>query len=63
MLSNNKENYIHQIEIVRAVPADLEIVLKLWLEAASWLESKGIQQWKTNSFTIESVIEQFKEIF
>jgi len=48
---------LSEVEIARAGTDDLETVLKLWLEAANWLESKGISQWKPNSFTIESVKE------
>lgn len=53
--------YLDDIEIVRANPDELENVFELWLEAANWLESMGIRQWKPNSFTIDSVKEHFNK--
>ncbi|UJF35508.1 GNAT family N-acetyltransferase [Paenibacillus hexagrammi] len=52
---------IGEITILRAAEDDLSDVLRLWLEAAEWLEVKGILQWRPNSFTQESVLEHYQK--
>jgi ribosomal protein S18 acetylase RimI-like enzyme len=61
MVGNIVESEIGLIELSRADSGDLEKVLNLWLEAAHWIQSKGIDQWRPDSFTIESVDKQFAE--
>ena len=39
-----------QIELVRAQPPDLDTVVDILEEAASWLASRGIEQWLPGSF-------------
>jgi hypothetical protein len=55
MVGNIVESEIGLIELSRADSGDLEKVLNLWLEAAHWIQSKGIDQWRPDSFTIESI--------
>lgn len=51
---------LNNVVIQRARDDELQDVLKLWVEAANWLESLGIYQWEPNSFTIESVNEHYE---
>ncbi|WP_438446093.1 GNAT family N-acetyltransferase [Gorillibacterium sp. sgz5001074] len=45
------------LRIARASEEELPAVLELWLEAADWIWSKGILQWRPGSFTMETVRE------
>lgn len=51
---------IGEIAISKAQREDLQCVLDLWLEAAKWMLTQGIEQWKPNLFTMDSVQEQYK---
>ena len=49
-----------QVQIVKAESQDLDIVLEILREAASWLLSKGIDQWRPESFSRQSIDEMIK---
>ncbi|SFL34661.1 Ribosomal protein S18 acetylase RimI [Paenibacillus sp. 1_12] len=52
---------IHQLEIRRANQDDIPKLQSLYIEAAAWMEAKGIDQWKTSDFTTEYMNELFEQ--
>lgn len=65
MTSNLIATTMGTIKVIQAVSSDVEDVLSLLLEAAQWIESKGIDQWRVRDFTEEMVQEYFngREIY
>ncbi|MFD0696883.1 GNAT family N-acetyltransferase [Paenibacillus sp. GCM10027628] len=51
---------LEEIEIFEASPSQVEEVLAIWLEAAYWMESKGIDQWKPAHFNRDVVLKYFE---
>jgi ribosomal protein S18 acetylase RimI-like enzyme len=50
-----------QLLLIRSASlADAPIVLNLWQSSAKWLQSRGIDQWNPEKFTLESVLEFLK---
>ncbi len=49
-----------QIRVVKAESQDLDTVLEILRDAASWLLSKGIDQWRPESFSRETIAEKIK---
>ncbi|HEV2458609.1 MAG TPA: hypothetical protein VGS80_09605 [Ktedonobacterales bacterium] len=47
------------ITIERATPADADIALGILQEAARWLLSRGIDQWRPDQFERESLLAAF----
>lgn len=45
-------------KITRAYHDDIDIILTLWREAADWIASKGIDQWRADSLHEETVKNQ-----
>ncbi|OCT16056.1 hypothetical protein A8709_10595 [Paenibacillus pectinilyticus] len=52
---------MEDIKILEASPAEVEEVLSLWLEAAHWMQSKGIDQWRPEYFNRENVLAYFED--
>ena len=46
---------IGSVEITLAVSADIDDVLDVLNEAARWLASRGINQWRVDGFTRELI--------
>ncbi len=51
---------LDQIQVVKAESQDLDTVLEILRDAASWLLSKGIDQWRPESFSPESFTGKIK---
>src|SRR5205085_4420393 len=54
---------IGQIDIVQAQASELDVVLDILEEAAAWVTSKGIDQWRPGSFIgprYQSIADQVK---
>lgn len=49
-----------RIKIVKAESDDLDTVLEVLRDAANWLLSKGIDQWRPESFSRQSIAEKIK---
>jgi GNAT superfamily N-acetyltransferase len=65
MLITSVTTAIGELDIIQATPQDVEAILSILAEAAQWIESKGIDQWRVDDFTVETILDYFKgrEIF
>ncbi|KQX48903.1 MULTISPECIES: GNAT family N-acetyltransferase [unclassified Paenibacillus] len=56
---------LQDLEIYEASPSQVEEVLSIWLEAAYWMQSKGIDQWRPEHFNRDVVLDYFtnRQIF
>ncbi|KIL41638.1 hypothetical protein SD70_05815 [Gordoniibacillus kamchatkensis] len=41
------------LELVKASPHDIKEIHAMWLEAADWMKSRGIDQWREDQLTVE----------
>lgn len=47
--------------IRRAHPEDARAVLAIWLDAAEWLQEKGIDQWHPSRFSLEGAVAAIRD--
>ncbi len=53
-------SHFEELRIIKAEAEELELVLEILKEAANWLLSKGIEQWRPDSFSHTSIAEKIR---
>ncbi len=51
---------LDKIQVVKAEPGELDTVLDILRQAANWLLSKGIDQWRPESFSSNFIAEKIR---